>query len=1033
MQCPACQFDNPSGSARCRNCNAALDSNATILHTPAGTGQSRAAAQPTAVFDHTLAMAPPDMALATGTLSPGMALGARYEIVRMLGEGGMGAVYEARDREVDRVVALKVIRPEYANRPEILSRFKQELVLAREITHRNVIRIFDLGQADGIRFITMEFIRGQDLHSLLTDGHPIAIEEKVRIMRDVCRALEAAHAAGVVHRDLKPHNIMIEKGGRAVVMDFGIARSMQDTGLTSTGALIGTPAYMSPEQAKGEKIDTRSDLFSLGVIFYELLTGTEPYQSETTVGLLLKRVQERPIPPIDVNKELPQALSDVVLKCLVVERDSRYQTATEVIRDLEAWMDEPATFRPAAITPPPQNQQTLGKTIDGQTLVSRTLLDGTTVYQLVGDPAAVPPAIGKTGVASVANVPKFGIGKKIGLSMAAVAIVAGAVFGVSRYMKKPAGPVAPMTVMIADFNNHTGDAVFSGTLESTLKLALEGASFINAYNRTRMPDLGLKPISGPLDDSKAQEIATSQGLNVVVSGSIDRRGADYQLTVRAIQTLTGKSIANAEETAASKDQVLFAVTKLGTTVRKALGDATSESAQRFSMETLTAASLEAVHEYAIALDDLSSGRIEDALKHFSQAVDLDSNFGLAYLGMAAASHNLSRQQDADKYIKLAVSHIDHMTERERYRTRGYLYYLDDDNQKCVDEYGTLLVRYPSDTGAYNNIADCLTRLRNIPKAIEEVRRAVTILPKRATYHVNVALYSAYAGDFPTASKEAAATLQLAPAFAFGFEAQAFASLGQGELDRSAEAYQKIAKIRPSMAAAGLADLDIYSGRYSEAVKILEKGAADDIAAHNPDAAADKFSALAYAQVQRGQKGAALAALKSALDLSKAVKTRFLAARQYVVLGEAAKAHELAAGLSSELQIEPQAYGKLIEGEIVMKSGDGRAAVKSFTEASAILDTWIGRFDLGTAYLEVGAFTEADSEFDRCLKRRGEAMALFLDEVPTYGYFPPVYYYQGRVREGLKSSGFAESYKKYLDIRGQAGEDPLLADVRRRIH
>ena len=164
-----------------------------------------------------------------------------------------------------------------------------------------------------------------------------------------------------------------------------------------------------------------------------------------------------------------------------------------------------------------------------------------------------------------------------------------------------------------------------------------------------------------------------------------------RLAVRAIQTLTGKTIANAEETAASKDQVLFAVTKLGTTVRKALGDATSESAQRFSMETLTAASLEAVHEYAIALDDLSSGQIEDALKHFSQAVDLDSNFGLAYLGMAAASHNLSRQQDADKYIKLALSHIDHMTERERYRTRAYLYYLDDDNQKCVDEYGTLLV------------------------------------------------------------------------------------------------------------------------------------------------------------------------------------------------------------------------------------------------------------------------------------------------------------------------------------------------------
>ena len=884
----------------------------------------------------------------------------RYEILRPLGEGGMGVVYEARDLEVDRAVALKVIRPEHASRPEILSRFKQELVLAREITHRNVIRIFDLGQADGIRFITMELVRGQGLNSLLADGHPFTVEEKVRIVRDVCRALDAAHAMGVVHRDLKPHNIMIENGGRAVVMDFGIARSVEDSGLTSTGMLIGTPAYMSPEQARGEKIDTRSDLFSLGVIFYEFLTGRPPYQSETIVGLLLKRVHERPTPPIEINSAIPAALNDIVLKCLVVDRDKRYQTAAEMICDLDAWLKDPATFRPATVALRAQHEEQFATTIDGQMLVSRTLLNGATVYQIAeGTPAA--------GTAKKARSRKL-----IALSISGIAILAGAVFGVSRYMKKPPAPSTPMTVMIADFSNHTGDGVFGGTLESTMKLALEGASFVNAYDRTRLSDLGVKKISGALDNAQAQQIATAQGLNVVVSGSIDRNGDNYQIAVSAIQTLTGKTIANAEETAASKDQVMFAVTKLGTTIRKALGDITAESAQRYSMETLTAASLEAVHEYAIALDSLSSGRMEDALKHFSQAVDLDPNFGLAYLGMAAASHNLSRQQDADRYIKLALSHIDHMTERERYRTRAYLYYLNDDNQKCVDEYGTLLSHYPSDTGAYNNIADCFTRLRNIPGAIQEVKKAVAILPKRATYHVNVALYSAYAGDFSTAAQEAATTLQLAPSFAFGFEAQAFAALGQDDVASSGQAWQKIRAIRPSMAAAGLADLAIYSGRYNEAVRILESGAIEDTAAHNPDSAADKNLALAYVYVLRGQKEPALAALDRALALNQAVKTRFLAGRNYIILGETAKARKLAASLSSELQIEPQAYGKLIEGEIAMKSGDGRAAVNSFTQANTILDTWIGRFDLGTAYLQLGAFTEADSEFDRCHQtpRRG---------------------------------------------------------------
>jgi tetratricopeptide (TPR) repeat protein/predicted Ser/Thr protein kinase len=920
-------------------------------------------------------------------LKAGSVLGGRYEILQTLGEGGMGAVYKAHDAEVDRIVALKVIRRDLAGSEDVLRRFRQELVLARQITNRNVVRIYDLGIADGVRFITMEFIEGQELADLLRSKGRLPPKEAAEIMLQVCRGLAAAHGEGVVHRDLKPQNVMIDRQGRAAVMDFGIASSIdvaavasvqtesndqQAANLTRVGALLGTPRYMSPEQARAEAVDRRSDLFAVGLIFYELIMGELPRGPVTVREILDDRGTKQIRPPAEVDSRIPRALSDIIGRCLKLDPVHRYQSADRIVHDLEIWL-------------------------------------------------------------GIRKRRQWGWKPLTAMAAGCAAILIAGGYGLDRMLhSRPAAPVAPMTVMIADLSNHTGDAVFNGTLESALKLALEGASFINAYNRARLPDLGLKAISGPLDAAKAQQIAASQGLNVVVTSSIDRRGAGYQLAVKAIQVLTGKSVAGAEQRAAGKDQVLLAVTELGTKVRKALGDATSESAQRLSMETITAESLDAVHEYAIALDVFSTGQIGEAFRHFSQAVKLDPKFGLAYLGMAAASHNLSRQQDAEKYIQLALSHIDRMTERERYRTRGYLYYLHDDNQKCVDEYGTLLVRYPSDTGAYNNIADCLTRLRNIPKAIEEVRRAVTILPKRATYRVNVALYSAYAGDFQTAAREAAATLQLAPTFAFGFLAQAFASLGQGDVEQTAQAYREIAKIRPSMAAAGLADLAVYQGRYGEAVKILEKGAADDIEAHNPDTAADKFAALAHIQVLRGQKAAALAGLNRALDLSKAVKTRFLAARDYVALGEAGKARELAAGLSSELQSEPQAYGKLIEGEMALKKGDGRAAAKSFTEANAILDTWIGRFDLGTAYLALGAFTEADSEFDRCLRRRGEALALFLDEVPTYGYFPTVYYYQGRVREGLKNSGSAESYKMYLSIRGQAGEDPLLADARRRL-
>jgi tetratricopeptide (TPR) repeat protein len=224
---------------------------------------------------------------------------------------------------------------------------------------------------------------------------------------------------------------------------------------------------------------------------------------------------------------------------------------------------------------------------------------------------------------------------------------------------------------------------------------------------------------------------------------------------------------------------------------------------------------------------------------------------------------------------------------------------------------------------------------------------------------------------------------------------------------------------------------IYEGRFADASRILEQGAAADLDAKEPQRAAAKYAALAYAELSRGQSRAAIAAAGRALANSQAPAIRFLAGRILAEAGEVAKARTLAAGLSAEILIEPQAHGKILEGDIALKTGDPRAAVQLLTAANALLDTWIGRFDLGRAYLAAGAFTQADSEFDRCLKRRGEALALFMDEQPTYGYLPAVYYYQGRVREGLNSAGFGESFRTYLSIREKAGEDPLLAGVRRR--
>jgi len=349
----------------------------------------------------------------------------------------------------------------------------------------------------------------------------------------------------------------------------------------------------------------------------------------------------------------------------------------------------------------------------------------------------------------------------------------------------------------------------------------------------------------------------------------------------------------------------------------------------------------------------------------------------------------------------------------------------------VKEYGDLIARYSGDAAARNNLALCLTQLRDMPRAVEEMRQVVKILPNRALYRENLAQYLAYSGDFTNAEQQARAMQE--PGL-FGVLPLAFSQMGQGQLPQAAATFGSLAKIDEqgaSYTASGLGDLALYEGRFLDAARIFTQGAAADLAAKDTDRAADKFAALAYTQLLRRQNVAALAAAEKALANSQAVKIRFLAARVFVETGATARAGTLSAALGAELQAEPQAYSLIIDGLTALKNGNARGAIRDLTQANALLDTWIGHFDLGRAYLEGGAFPQADSEFDRCIKRRGEALALFLDEEPTYGYFPPVYYYQGLVKEGLNSTRSAESYRTYLGIRGKSTEDPLAADARKR--
>ena len=590
-----------------------------------------------------------------------------------------------------------------------------------------------------------------------------------------------------------------------------------------------------------------------------------------------------------------------------------------------------------------------------------------------------------------------------------------------------------VSVLIADFQNTSNDQAFDNTLEPIVKLALEGSGFINAFDRAGIKrSLGVQPPE-KLDERTAQEIAVKQGVSVLLAGSVARQGSGYTVSMKVTQTVTGNEITSLTRKAANKDQVLGAATRLAADVRKALGDKTKskDDASRFAMDTLSATSLDAVRDYGAGMVATSRGKHDEARQAFLSATKRDPKFGMGWTSLAMAEYNMDRLTDAEAHIKVAQQNLDSMTERERYRMRGLYYMLTNDYQRCATEYGELIKRYAADTAARNNLALCQSHLRRMGDAVEEMKQLVELLPKRALYRENLALYASYGGDFTTAEQAARA---LPEPSVFSLLGLAYAQLGQGQSAQASATYDQLAKIDAqgaSYAGAGLGDLAIYEGRFSDAIQILKASADKDVAEKEPDRAATKFAALAYARLLRQQTAPAVAAADSALANSPTMKIQFLAGHIFVEAGELAKARKAVDALAADLQPEPQSYAKVIAGEIALRNKDPRGAIKLFDEANKLLDTWISRFDLGRAYLGAGLFVEADSELDRCIGRRGEAISLFLDEWPTYGYLPLAYYYQGRVREGMKTARFAESYDAYLAIRGNSTEDPLLQEVRKR--
>jgi tetratricopeptide (TPR) repeat protein/predicted Ser/Thr protein kinase len=650
MQCPLCQADNPPAAEVCTKCSTPLPlADMTISPTAMGTAVGGTQAWSVAVTPR-----PTSEAAAQGQLQPGTLLAERFEILQLLGQGGMGAVYKARDTELERLVALKLIRPELASHPEILRRFKQELILAREVTHRNVIRIFDLGQAQGIKFITMEYVEGRDLKGLIHEKGKLTAGEAVPIVMQIAAALEAAHTAGVVHRDLKPQNVMIDKDGRVYVMDFGIARSLEHQGMTQTGALMGTPEYMSPEQAKGEKVDARSDLFALGIIFYEILTGVSPFKAETAMAMMFKRTQERATPLAQLNLGVPAVISDIVSKCLEIKIEERYQTAREVITDLEAWKGgvPHSTIVPAS------------RRIRYAPSYQKWLVAGGVVVVLV------------LGVYEFRE--KFAL----------------------RPSGASAGPAQPISLAILPFHNSSSDGSLDwigATLSDMLSTDVGQSAHLRTVSSDRLhqilKDLRIPPNSN-FDPDALRHLAEYSNADMLISGQYAKFGDQIRIDA-ILQDLRRDRRVPLKIEAASEKDIPATVDRLAELIRNNLA-VSSDVLKELKASSFqpTSQSVVALRDYNQGLQLLRDGKNLEAVKALQDAVKEDPQFAIAYSRLASANSNLGHDAEAEQYSRKAIDLSQQLPVAEKYLIEASHARIMKDNTKAIAAYENLAKTFP---------------------------------------------------------------------------------------------------------------------------------------------------------------------------------------------------------------------------------------------------------------------------------------------------------------------------------------------------